>query len=274
MPLRLTLRQSLPVPLEAESLGCDALRGLSHNQVRGLAVYLGKQKLSLGDFFDVEGDAGADDTVEVHGDLSRVKWIGKGMKSGALVVHGNVGMHLGAFMRGGRIEVRGDASDWIGAEMSGGVIRVHGNAGGQIGAAYRGSAAGMRNGVILIGGAAGLEIGMRMKKGVIVIGGPAKDFVGLQMKGGTILLRQGAELRTGAWMTRGTIISLAPLPVLPTFGYACRDNPSFMPLLASFLREHAVELPHRMEDGAYDVYSGDASVPGKGELLIWRPRAA
>ena len=42
------------------------------------------------------------------------------------------------------------------------------------------------------------------------------------MKGGTIVLGGGAELRTGAWMMRGTIISLKPLPLLPTFAL-CGD---------------------------------------------------
>src|SRR5678815_1043102 len=91
----------------------------------------------------------------------------------------------------------------------------------RIGAAYRGGLAGMNGGTILIGGTAGLEVGMRMKRGIIVVGGLARDFVGLQMKGGTIFLLSGAEIRTGAWMFRGTIVSMKPLPLLPTFAYAC-----------------------------------------------------
>jgi formylmethanofuran dehydrogenase subunit C len=279
MQLRLTIKDQPHVPLEADSICPDATRGLTLDAVKMLPIWLGKRKLPLSDFFDVDGetangDAGDIESIDAYGDLSRVKWIGKGMSRGALSVHGSVGMHLGAFMKGGRIEVTGGAGDWIGAEMTGGLIRVGGDAGGQIGAAYRGSMTGMRNGTILIGGGAGLEVGSRMKKGVIVIGGPAKDFVGLQMKGGTIVLMKGAELRTGAWMARGTIVSLAPLPLLPTFTFSCRDNPTFMPLLASFLSEHGVALPHLARDGDYEVYSGDTSVPGMGELLIGRPRGA
>src|SRR5262247_2949768 len=132
-------------------------------------------------------------------------------------------------------EVEGDGGDWLGAEMTGGVIRVHGNAGGQVGAAYRGGLSGMRDGLILIDGSAGLELGMRMKRGTIVVGGPVRDFAGLQMKGGTIVLREGAELRTGAWMIRGTIITLSPIPVLPTFAYASTYNPTFLRLYARHL---------------------------------------
>jgi formylmethanofuran dehydrogenase subunit C len=151
---------------------------------------------------------------------------------------------------------------------------VHGNAGGQAGAAYRGSLSGMTDGTILIDGSAGLEIGMRMKRGTIVVGGPVRDFAGLQMKGGTIILHSGAELRTGAWMNRGTIVSLKPIPLLPTFAYAATYNPSFLRLYAKHLAPLGFTLPCDEEDGAYQRYTGDTAVPGKGEILVWRPLAS
>jgi formylmethanofuran dehydrogenase subunit C len=158
--------------------------------------------------------------------------------------------------------------------MSGGFIHVHGNAGGQAGAAYRGGLSGMTDGTILIDGSAGLEIGMRMKRGTIVVGGPVRDFAGLQMKGGTLILRSGAELRTGAWMNRGTIVSLKPIPLLPTFAYAATYTPEFLRLYAKHLAAHGIVLPCDEGDGAYQRYTGDAAVPGKGEILVWRPRAS
>ena len=157
--------------------------------------------------------------------------------------------------------------------MTGGLIRIHGNAGGQVGAAYRGSLSGMNDGTILIGGSAGLEVGMRMKRGIIVVGGPVRDFAGLQMKGGTIVLLSGAELRTGAWMIRGTIVSLKPIPLLPTFAYAATYNPTFLRLYAQTSGAAGMS-PSRTtsETGRYQRYTGDAAVPGKGEILVWRPR--
>lgn len=151
--------------------------------------------------------------------------------------------------------------------MAGGLIRVRGNAGGQVGAAYRGSMSGMKSGTILIGGSAGLEVGMRMKRGIIVIGGPARDFAGLQMKGGTIFLMGGAEIRTGAWMIRGTIVSLKPIPLLPTFSSSCVYQATFLRLYAKHLQTLGISIP---SDGAYQRYVGDTSVPGKGEILIWK----
>ena len=200
-----------------------------------------------------------------------VKWIGRGMTHGRIFIRGNAGMHLGAYMKGGMIDVTGNASDWVGAEMSDGLIWIRGNAGGQVGAAYRGSASGMQNGTILIDGSAGLEVGMRMKRGTIAVGGPVRDFAGLQMKGGTIFLMAGAEIRTGAWMVRGTIVSFAEIPMLPTFSYACAYNPVFLNLYVKQLNALGFPIPNRGRAGAYHRYIGDASIPGKGEILVWQP---
>jgi len=270
--ITLTLKEPPSVPLEAEVLSPDVTAELSNDAIRALPVYLGKRQRRVDDFFDVDG--ASSDQITIHGDASRVKWIGRAMTRGRIRVDGNAGMHLGAYMSGGAIDVSGNASDWVGAEMSGGAIRIGGNAGGQIGAAYRGSNTGMRDGTILVGGGAGLEVGMRMKRGIIAIGGPVRDFAGLQMKGGTIVLGSGAELRTGAWMMRGTIISLRQLPLMPTFLYAATYVPGFLRIYSAYLERLGFTLPCSEQQGAYQRYTGDTSVPGKGEILIWAPRGA
>jgi formylmethanofuran dehydrogenase subunit C len=266
MAIFLHLKREPTVPLEAEVLSPDVLANLSNAEIKALTVYHGKRQLPLSEFFEVQGERS--DELELHGALHKVRWIGRQMSQGRIIVHGNVGMHLGAYMKGGRIEVHGHAGDWIGAEMTGGFIRIRGNAGGQVGAAYRGSLRGMKNGTIIVDGSAGLEVGMRMRRGTIVIGGPAKDFTGLQMKGGTIILQSGAEIRTGAWMNRGTIISLKPLPLMPTFVHAVDTNPVFVSLLANYLKPFGIALP--ASNGVYRQYAGDLSVSDKGELLVWQ----
>jgi formylmethanofuran dehydrogenase subunit C len=266
--ITLLLKEPPIVPLEAEAISPDVTVGLTHDAIRALPVFSGKRQCRLDEFFDVEGEAS--DELEVRGDASRVKWIGRGMTRGRIAIAGNAGMHLGAYMKGGTIEVSGNASDWVGAEMVAGLIRIGGNAGGQVGAAYRGSPSGMKGGTILVGGTAGLEVGMRMKRGVIAIGGLARDFAGLQMKGGTIFLLGGAELRTGAWMTRGTIVSLAPISLLPTFAFACAYQPPFLPMYTKHLQALGYAIPPAAQNGVYRRYSGDAAVPGKGEILVWQ----
>ena len=266
----LTLKEAPTVPLEAENLSPDVIAPLQHDGIAALPVFLGKRQYRLDDFFTVEGEPS--DELEIRGDMGRVKWIGRGMTRGKIAIVGHAGMHLGAHMKGGTIEVSGDAADWIGAEMTGGSIHIHGDAGGQIGAAYRGSLAGMNGGMILVDGSAGMEIGMRMKRGILAIKGPVRDFAGLQMKGGTLFLLGGAELRTGAWMIRGTIVCAKPVPLLPTFSYACTYQPTFLRLYAQRLHALGFAVPQAFGEGGYRRYSGDSAVPGKGELLIWTPR--
>jgi formylmethanofuran dehydrogenase subunit C len=268
----LTLKEEPNVPLEAEVISPDVMAGLDQTAIRALPVFLGKRQCRLDDFFEVEGEAG--DELEIRGDARKVKWIGRAMTRGRVVIQGNAGMHLGAYMKGGTIEVSGNASDWVGAEMTGGLIRISGNSGGQVGAAYRGSLSGMQDGTILIEGSAGIEVGMRMKRGTIVIKGTVRDFAGLQMKGGTILLLGGAEIRTGAWMVRGTIVSMVPIKLLPTFSLACVYNPVFLHLYAKHLQTLGFPVPYEARQGTYERYVGDAAIPGKGEILVWRPTSA
>lgn len=270
--ISLTLKEIPSVPLEAENLSPDVMAELDHASVRALPVFLGNRQRRLDDFFEVEG--AASDQLEIRGDLSKVKWIGRAMSRGRITIHGNAGMHLGGYMKGGAIEVHGNVSDWLGGEMAGGHIHIHGNAGGQVGAAYRGSTKGMRDGIILIDGSAGLEVAMRMRRGIIAIGGVVRDFAGLQMKGGTLFLLGGAEIRTGAWMIRGTIVTLKPIRLLPTFTYACDYNPTFLGVYAKHLKPLGLSIPVDANDGAYQRYTGDTAVPGKGEILTWRPKGA
>ena len=264
-----TLREELATPLEVEALSPDVISGLANAEILDLPVFLGNRQRRLGDFFEVEGEKSA--SLELHGDLAQVKWIGRGMTQGSIVIHGNAGMHLGASMRAGTITVHGDAGDWVGAEMRGGLIRVHGTAGGQVGAAYRGSTAGMRGGEILVGGDAGIEVGMRMRRGLISIQGHVGDFAGLQMKGGTLFLFGGAGVRTGAWMGRGTIVAFEPLRLLPTFLYACTDEPTFLRIYVRHLQKRGVPTPECGWSGPYRRYAGDTSWLGKGEILICQP---
>ena len=89
-----------------------------------------------------------------------------------------------------------------------------------------------------------------------------------------IVLRAGAELRTGAWMMRGTIVSLTPIPLLPTFSYSSSYNPTFLRVWARHLATLGIVIPYEEREGAYQRFAGDAAVPGKGEILIWKPHAS
>jgi formylmethanofuran dehydrogenase subunit C len=93
------------------------------------------------------------------------------------------------------------------------------------------------------------------------------------MKGGTIFLLGGAEIRTGAWMFRGTIVTLKPIKLMPTFTHACEYNPTFLRIYANHMNKYGMQIPFDPSKGVYQRYLGDVAVPGKGELLVWQPRA-
>ncbi len=269
--IQLRLKERPGLPLEAEALSPDVLAELPLDEIRALPVFLGKQQCRLDDFFEIYGEKSR--RLVLHGNLARVKRIGRGMTSGEIVIRGNSGMHLGAEMRGGSIRVYGDAADWLGAEMTGGLIRIHGNAGGQVGAAYRGSRKGMRGGTILVDGAAGIEVGMRMRRGLICIQGSVGDFAGLQMRGGTLFLGGKTGIRTGAWMSRGTIVAMNRPRLLPTFLYNCTCQPGFLRLLWKQLQDLGVPVPEFAWDSLALRYTGDTSELGKGEILVFDPES-
>ena len=79
------------------------------------------------------------------------------MTGGEIIIHGNVGMHVGNQMKGGKIVVNGDADDWAGAMLKGGELEITGNAGNYVGAANRGFWKGMENGIIRVKGKVGVE---------------------------------------------------------------------------------------------------------------------
>jgi hypothetical protein len=60
---------------------------------------------------------------------------------------------------------------------------------------------------------------------------------------------------------------------LPTFALASTYNPAFLRLYAKHLGTFGFTLPTEDADGAYRRYVGDVSVPGRGEILVWQPRA-
>lgn len=267
MPLEITLREQVSIPLEVDSIRLETVREMTADQVRALTVFHGNKEPELGEFFDVTGSA-ADNEIVWAGDCSRVKLIGTHLSEGTVRVEGNAGMHLGAEMTGGSVIVNGDAADWVGAEMHGGRIHVRGNAGHLAGAVYRGGRRGMTGGEILIDGDAGNEIGHTMRRGLIAVGGNAGDAVGFNMIAGTILVFGSSGIRHGAGMRRGTIglFGDAGKPdILPTFRYAGRYSPLFLRLYLNRLKELGFDVSGIPE--AFDRYAGDFLELGKGEIL-------
>lgn len=263
--LRLTLRASLQVPLEASCVVPDRLAILSLAEIEKLPVQHGNREEKLGDFFSVDGNP-SDAQIEVEGDCSRVKWLGTNMTAGSIHVHSASGMHAGSAMRGGTLIIDGDADDWLGAEMRGGLIRVRGRAGHHVGAAYPGSRAGMRGGMLLVDGATGDGTGAVMRRGLIAAGG-CGDYAGASMIAGSLLVSGPLGLYAGMSMRRGTIAAFGPLPtLLPTFRDSGVFEPVFLPIYLRKLRS----LGYRMPDAPRLMrrFCGDIVELGLGEIFV------
>ncbi len=268
MSLRLRYKNPTSIPVELEGLTPSAVRDKALEEIRRMEIFHGKEKLPVGELFEVSGDP-ADERIEFEGDLSGVHWIGAGMDCGEIRVAGSAGRHVGSEMTGGSILVEGDVSDWLGGQMHRGRIEVLGHAGHAVGAAYRGSPRGMTGGTILVHRPAGNEIGHSMRRGLIAVGGAA-DAAGVDMIAGTILVFGPSGIRHGANMRRGTIglFGHPRPPLLPTFRRACRLRPVFLMAMLRFLRQQAYPVPENLADAEWELFHGDLVALGRGEILL------
>ena len=266
--MKLNIHTQPEVPLEADVISVDQLSGKSESEVSALPVFHGNREQVLGDFFTVSGQV-TDGTVEVEGDLSKIKMIGCGMTSGRMKISGNVGAHLGAGMSGGEILVEGDVGDWAGREMSSGRIIIKGNAGHMVGSAVRGSPTGIQGGEIIIFGNAKNEVGNGMRRGLIAIGGDTGDFTGVNMKAGTIVVLGKLGQRPGAGMVRGSIIAMNNAELLPTFSYNTTYRPSILKNILFYLRKLGLQIDDDQINGDYQHWSGDSIELNKGEILLY-----
>jgi formylmethanofuran dehydrogenase subunit C len=266
--MKLILHTQPQVPLEAEFISPNQFSGKSLSEIAALPVFHGNNIKTLSDFFTISGEL-TDETVEVEGDLSKVKLVGAGMSSGLLKITGNIGTHLGAEMTGGEIIVNGDAGDWVGREISGGRITIKGNAGHLVGSAVRGSSVGIQGGEIIIHGNTKNETGNGMRRGLIAVGGNSGDFTGVNMKAGTIVVLGKLGQRPGAGMVRGTIISTNTAELLPTFTYGTTYKPTVIKTILIYLRKLGLPMENEHINGKYQRWSGDSLELNKGEILLF-----
>jgi len=225
-------------------------------------IWEGNRKRSLGELFEIHGDPedlSKNITLQISGDLRKVRMIGANMTGGKILIEGDVGMHLGEKMQGGEIIVEGNVDSWAGCMMTGGRIEVKGSAGDYLGAPYRGSRNGMKGGAIIVHGDVGNEAGCFMRGGVIKVYGNAKDFVGIHMSGGEILVTGDCENRPGASMLNGKIVICGHVSsVLPTF-------------IIEDVRK-SVKVNGERIRGPFYRFSGDTADQGQGRLYVSKER--
>ncbi len=247
-------------PIIAECINPDIIQGKAREEIEALKVWEGNKQKNLVELFKIEESKAENPTIEIHGDVSKVRKIGAGMKTGEITVYGNVGMHLGEEMKGGKITAQGNVGAWAGSMMKNGIIEIHGNASDYLGAPYRGSHEGMRGGKIVVYGNVGNEAGAYMHDGIIKIYGSAGQFAGLRMHGGTIYIQKDCEGRAGACMTEGKIVvSGFSASVLPTF-------------TIEGIREKVKIEENEVAQGPFYLFLGDLTDNGNGKLYVFKDK--
>lgn len=223
--LTLTPKELPTIPLEVE-ISPDNIAGKSIDEIKKITILKGNREKDLGEFFDVKGNSAenpADTKIIIDGNVDNVKYIGKGMTAGEIVIKGNVGMHTGDDMKGGKITVEGDCGDFCASEIKGGEFEVKGSAGNYLVAAKRGNWRGSSKGKITIHGNCGAETAawMRGKTIVLNIKGNAGAYLGTHMHLGTIIVDGDVDPRVGGEMSGGKIIINGKLSeILPSFVFA------------------------------------------------------
>ena len=252
----LTPLRKFQFPVIAECITTEAFLGKSPDEISAFTVWEGNKEKKLGELFRVEESATESPNITINGDADEVRRVGLSMKSGEIVINGNIGMHLGEKMSGGRITVNGDAGGWAGSQMKGGLIEINGNASDYLASPYRGSDTGMRGGKIIVHGNVGSDSAVFMKGGVIKIHGDAGPFLGFRMRDGVIHVEKKAATRVGASMTSGKIVVSGFLEeVMPTF-----TIDSVKPKVKIDETESVA--------GPFYVFLGDLAEKGNGKLFV------
>jgi formylmethanofuran dehydrogenase subunit C len=270
MPLILQLNCETNIPIQVDGIHPGAVRGMSVVDVAKLIVWFGKDRIALGELFDIRGTV--DETMNWQGNLRSVHWIGTRMTGGTIILQGDVGRHLGSQMQGGEIVVHGDAGDFVGCEMTGGSIRIEGNAQHWVGAAYPGTKAGMKGGTIFVHGNAGNAVGHAIRRGIIGVRGSAGDLVGWNMLAGTIIAGGAIGKQTGLGMVRGTIVLASEQSpngdqlLMPIFKRSGSFRPTILRMLCQSINRTRESVP--IPQCAFDLYHGDLLKGGRGEVFI------
>ncbi len=264
------LRLRAQPALRVEMAGVTPAWAQAHD-ASGLArqtVWHGKDKVALGELFDVAASRAEAPELVFEGDLARFDGIGRAMDGGRIRVEGDAGDYAGAQLVSGELHVSGNTGLLAACEMAGGRLEVGGNVGDYAASALPGSMDGMRGGSFIVRGDAGARFGDRMRRGTAVVFGDAGDFLASRMVAGTIALGGKVGGHCAYLMRRGTLVFAAEAPLQPaTFAPTMHDIEVYWALLSRSLAYHGGpfgSLPAR----APRRLVGDLAADGKGEWLL------
>lgn len=253
--------------LDLSALTPDRLSLLDEAGIAALPVSTAKTRLTVGDVFRLTmGDAS---DIRIAGGSARLDGVGMGLKSGRLVVEGDVGLNAGRAMGGGELRITGSAGPYAGSAMTGGLLHIGADAGDHLGAPQLGELVGMRGGMIVVAGRAGARAGDRMRRGVIAVAGDCGDFPASRMIAGTLAVFGDCGQMPAYLMRRGTMLLGGKAAVwTPTFS---QSGVLELTVLRLIMREIKTALPSArfaLFDGPVQRLAGDLATLGKGEIIV------
>jgi formylmethanofuran dehydrogenase subunit C len=265
--LTFTLKTQPKQRVDMSPLVVANLLGKTANEIVGLTLQCGKQKIPVGELFDVTGvDA---QTIVINNSFDKLDFIGKELDAGTITVNGDVGAYLGMGMKSGEIKVSGNVGLYAACEMKKGYLEINGNVGDFLGAALPGNKMGMKGGTVLVKGNVGERAGDHMRRGTILIEGNAGDYCGSRMTAGTIAVMGKTGKYLGYAMRRGTLLLWNQPQLLASFNDCGVHTLGFLPLLfASFKTSNSKFADASAAFNRVQRYAGDMSEIGRGEILV------
>ena len=271
MSVALFQREDRPFGIDLRGILPERLEGLTPDAVAALPIAYGHRGCALGELYEVRPHASAQPgLLEIHSLGRGPDYVGAGLASGTIRVHGNVGDRAGEQMAGGELRIHGDAGHHCGGAMRGGRILVDGNAGDRIGAPRAGGRIGQAGGLIVVRGSAGDRAGERQRRGILLIEGDAGDLAGHRMLAGTLYIGGVAGAMTGYAMQRGTIVLRhRPRGLSDTLADNGTCRLGFLPLLWRELQGASEgRIGALPAQGLVQRHLGDLAADGRGEVLV------
>jgi formylmethanofuran dehydrogenase subunit C len=265
--LTFTLKNNPKQRLDMSPLVPANLSGKSIADIAKLTLQCGKQRIPVGELFDITGNDAQ--TIIINNSFDKLDYIGKELDGGSLTIKGDTGAYLGLAMKSGEIKVNGNAGLYAACEMKKGYLEINGNVGDFLGGALPGNKMGMKGGTILVKGNAGDRVGDHLRRGLILIEGNAGEFCGSRMTAGTIAVLGKTGKNLGYAMRRGTLLLWNQPQLLASFNDCGAHTLSFLPLLfASFKTINSKFAESSVAFNRVQRYAGDMSEMGRGEVLV------
>lgn len=267
--LTLQLRPEVDQPVDISSVTPSAVSGRTLEQLSRMKLPTRTGRLTLGEAFDISGDADQGLVLESHSGL--LERAAAGLTEGSLGLRGHFGDRVAEGMRGGQVELRGRCEHYAANSMRGGQLSIRGEAGDWLGGALPDAVTGLNGGTVIVNGRIGDMAGYRMRRGLVLVNGDAGAYLGARMVAGTIVVTGAVGAHAGFNMRRGTLAVRDDALAIPTNFADCGVTESvYGALLAAQIKKVSRRAAAFISSAKHThLYRGDITNGGLGELLVF-----